>query len=177
LAAGLVGELASTGRPVDYDGLSLALAAFGSLCARTSLAPAQVAEASAAARTQVLDLLTRPEVPLESRLDAAGVVSFVANRDELWSLLSVVEETGSARLQLVLLSSIQELTADGLGPERLPDENSAPRFLELLSRLLGSPDVDLRRRASQMLSSEALAPIVGRTRSVPRVSPTCRKPC
>ncbi|MEE8468666.1 MAG: hypothetical protein V3T22_09435, partial [Planctomycetota bacterium] len=154
--AELVGELASTQRAVDYDGLSLALGAFRSLCARTSLSPDQVTRASASTRVQVLDLLTRPEVPLESRLDAAGVVSYVADRGELWSLLAVVEETGSARLQLVLLSSIEALTAGGLGEEG----SGAPRFLALLSRLLGSPDVDLRRRASQMLQSEALSPII-----------------
>lgn len=155
----LVAELADEERPVDYEALSLSLDALEELLGReaaSAVDPLGLAPAGAV----VLDLLERPEVPLQVRLDAADAAGRVLTVDSLGQLLDALEGAGSERLQQELLASVARLgrELDGAAP-------AAARLLDALEGLVGAPGADLRLRAIEVLRGEELSQLHPRARA------------
>ncbi len=158
--AELVRTLAAPELAVDYERVSLGLDALEALSAR---APASIElnGAAAPARPAVVSLLRDRRGPSEVRLaaaDAAGAVLSPAALPDLLVRLEDVSESGP--LRLVLFGSVARLAV------RLdPAAEEGAQLVATLSRLIAAEDVDLRRRALDLLVGEELAPLRGRARA------------
>ena len=155
----LVADLADEERPVDYEALSLGLDALEELLGREA-ASAVDPRGLAPAGAVVLDLLERPAVPLQVRLDAADAAGRVLSVDSFGELLDALEGAGSERLQLDLLASVARL-----GRELDPAAPAAVRLLEALEGLVAAPGADLRLRAIEVLRGEELSELHPRARA------------
>lgn len=163
LVARVVGLIGDTERPVDYDRLSLAIESLRFLTDRSSLDRGERRRVLAPASSAVVDLALETKGPLDARLDAAKVlddflrVTADQQSADMTRVLALLAPGSGAPsgLRLHLLAAIERLI-----PELGTASPYGASIQQVLTASLGAEDVDLRRRALEMLAGESLAPFV-----------------